>query len=72
MKNEIPGVRPAVLSTETGKILDDLRRFRHVAHNVYTHHLDPERLGKLVQRASEMLAQLTAEMSAFIAFLEQE
>jgi hypothetical protein len=72
MKNEIPGVRPAVLSAETGKILDDLRRFRHVARNVYVHHLDPERLGKLVQRALEMLAQLTAEMSAFIVFLEQE
>jgi hypothetical protein len=29
MKN-IPGIRPAVISPETGRLLDELRRFRHV------------------------------------------
>ena len=71
MRNEIPGVRPAVISTETGKILDDLRKFRHVVRNAYTHYLDPARLGKLVEASSEIFAQLNAEISAFAAFLEQ-
>lgn len=71
MKTEVPGIRPAVISTAMGEILDDLRKFRHVVRNVYTHHLDPARLGKLVRSSSESFAQLNAEVSAFAAFLEQ-
>jgi hypothetical protein len=52
-------------------VLDDLRRFRHVVRNVYTHHLDPVLLGKLVERSTENFAQLHAEISAFAKFLEQ-
>ena len=71
MKTEIPGIRPAVISTEMGEILDDRRKFRHVVRNVYTHHLDPVRLKKLVEGSSKSFAQLNAERSAFAAFLEQ-
>ena len=71
MKTEVPGIRPAVVSTETGAILDDLRKFRHVVRNVYTHHIDPVRLGKLVKNSSESFSQLRAEISAFAAFLER-
>ena len=71
MKIEIPGIRPAIISTETGKFLDELRRFRHIVRNVYTHHIDPERLKKLVEGSSKSFVQLNAEISAFAAFLEQ-
>ena len=71
MKTEVPGVRPAVISTEMGEILEELRKFRHVVRNVYTHHLDPARLKKLVEGSSKSFAQLNAEISAFAAFLEQ-
>lgn len=71
MKNDVTGIRPAVISTEMGDVLDDLRKFRHVVRNVYTHHLDPARLGKLVKSSSKSFAQLKAEISAFAAFLEQ-
>lgn len=71
MKSEIPGLRPAVISNEMWEVLDDLRKFRHVVRNVYTHHLDPVRLGKLVIRSTENFAQLHAEISAFARFLEQ-
>ena len=70
MKNEVPGIRPAVISTEAGDILKELRRFRHLVRNVYTYNLDPVRLGKLVKESSGMFAQLKAELSAFVAFLE--
>jgi hypothetical protein len=71
MKNEIPGIRPAVISAEPGEVLDELRKFRHVVRNVYTHRLDPMRLGKLVEGSSAIFAQLNAEISAFATFLEQ-
>jgi hypothetical protein len=71
MKIEVPGIRPAVISTEMWDVLDDLRKFRHVVRNVYTHHLDPVQLGKLVKRSTESFAQLHAELSAFASFLDQ-
>lgn len=71
MMEEVPGIRPAVISIRSGEVLDDLRKFRHVVRNVYTYHLDPERLQKLIEGSSESFARLTAEISAFAAFLEQ-
>jgi len=70
MKNEVPNIRPAVISTSTEDILNELRRFRHLIRNVYAYNLDPVRLGKLVKETSGIFAQLKAELSAFIAFLE--
>jgi hypothetical protein len=71
MQREVSGVRPAVISNQMGDFLDDLRKFRHVVRNVYTQHLDPERLKKLVENSAKGFAQLNAEISAFVAFLEQ-
>jgi hypothetical protein len=71
MRSEIPGIRPAVISTETGEMLDDLRKFRHIVRNVYTQRLDPVRLEKLVKGSSGMFNQLKAEITAFVVFLEQ-
>jgi hypothetical protein len=68
---EVSGIRPAVISTETGTRLDEYRRFRHVVRNVYTHSFDPAKLGKLVNSAPELFAQTKAELLAFAAFLEQ-
>ena len=70
MMNDVSDIRPAVISTETGNILNELRRFRHLVRNVYTYNLDPVRLGKLVKESSEMFEQLKAELLAFVAFLE--
>ena len=72
MMKEVPGIRPAVISTDTGLLLDELRRFRHVVRNVYTHNFNPENIGKLVKYASEAFEPLKAEILAFVAFLEQE
>jgi len=53
MTEEVPGIRPAVISTETGTRLDEYRRFRHVVRNVYTHRFDPAKLGKWYLYACE-------------------
>lgn len=71
MTREIPGVRPAVISTKIGAKLDEYRRFRHVVRNVYTQNFDPVKLGKLVNSAPELFDQTKAELLAFTAFLEQ-
>ena len=70
MTKEVPGIRPAVISAETGTRLDEYRRFRHVVRNVYTHSFDPAQLGKLVNSAPELFARTKAELLAFAALLE--
>jgi len=71
MMREVPKIRPAVISTETGRLLDELRRFRHVVRNVYTHKFNPENIEKLIGYASDGFERLRAELSAFADFLEQ-
>ncbi|MGC1375797.1 MAG: hypothetical protein WA821_06230 [Anaerolineales bacterium] len=70
MLREVPGIRPAVISTETGLLLDEQRRFRHLVRNVYTYKLDPERVGKLVLSTQTAFTNIEAELLAFVAFLE--
>jgi hypothetical protein len=70
MMKEVLGIRPAVISTETGTRLDEYRRFRHVVRNVYTPSFDPAKLGKLVNSNPELFARTKAELLAFAAFLE--
>jgi hypothetical protein len=71
MMVEVRGVRPAVISTVTGRLLDELRRFRHVVRNVYTHNFNPENIENLVNAAAEAFDHLSAELTAFANFLEQ-
>jgi len=70
MMSEVPGIRPAVISAETGRLLDELRRFRHVVRNVYTHNFNPENIRKLIGYASDAFERLKAELTAFMKFLE--
>jgi hypothetical protein len=71
MMTEVPMMRPAVISKETGAELDDYRGFRHVVRNVYAYKFDPDKLEKLVRSVPDLFAQLKAELLAFAAFLEQ-
>lgn len=71
MTNEIPRVRPAVISKEISRRLNEYRGFRHVVRNVYTYRFDSTKVEKLVLSAPPLLTQLRAELSAFAAFLEQ-
>lgn len=71
MMSEVPMVRPAVISNETGAELDDYRGFRHVVRNVYAYKFDPDKLEKLVRSAPDLFEQLKAELLAFAVFLEQ-
>jgi hypothetical protein len=72
MSKEVAGVRPAVISQQTLKRLDEYRGFRHVVRNVYTFHFDAAKLEKLVIGAEDTFAQVKAELLAFANFLEAQ
>jgi len=51
MNDDLPEIRPPVLSGETVSGLDEFSRFRHVARNVYTFSLGENQIVRLVSEA---------------------
>lgn len=71
MANEVPGVRPAVISGTSLQELNEYRGFRHVVRNVYTYRFDSEKIDRLVGKAPEMYNRVRTELLAFSDFLEE-
>lgn len=72
MSIEIPGVRPAIISSETVDMLQDYRGFRHIVRNVYTYHLNPDKMERLINNLDAAHEKMTAELVAFARFLEAQ
>ena len=72
MTEEVPGVRPAVISQATFERLDEYRGFRHVVRNVYSYNFEPAKIQRLVTNLPATLDPVRAELLAFASFLEQE
>lgn len=70
MTDEVPHIRPAVLSKKIQQLLDEYRGFRHIVRNVYSYKFDPVRLERLTRNAPKLYAYLKEELSAFADFLE--
>ncbi|NJN93855.1 MAG: antitoxin [Anaerolineales bacterium] len=70
MAQDIPGLRPAVISQENGLNLDEFRRFRHLVRNVYTINLMPEKMSRLITALPELWFKLQAELLAFADYLD--
>ena len=70
MTEEIPGIRPAVISEETRTALDSYRTFRHLARNIYTFNLDAKRIRSLVENLPDAVEKVCKDISVFIAFLK--
>jgi hypothetical protein len=70
MMGDVLGVRPAVISNETGRILRHFRKFRHVVRNVYTYKFNPEKVGELVGFAQTAFQTIVDEIQALADFLE--
>jgi uncharacterized protein YutE (UPF0331/DUF86 family) len=66
---EVAGVRPAVISAETRKDLEELLNFRHVVRNIYAYELKPERVEELVKLTITLYPKFAKEIEAFTAFL---
>lgn len=71
MGQEIPGVRPAVLSAESVERLDEFLAFRHRVRNLYTFNLEAERLHELLERLSGAWQSARADIEAFRSLLQQ-
>jgi hypothetical protein len=70
MSADVQGTRPAVLSRESRKCLDEYRGLRHIVRNVYAFNLRPSRLYELVDGLEDCHALLCRDVEAFCAFLE--
>ena len=72
MSEEIPEVRPAVISHQVKNDLDEYRGFRHVVRNVYAYKFNESRIEKLVKKVSPLFSKLKSELTAFADFLENK
>lgn len=72
MSLEIPNRRPALISVESRKALEEYRGLRHVVRNVYAFQLEAEKIKPLVEASSVVLSQISSECLAFASFLEYQ
>lgn len=72
MSLENPERRPALISVESRKALEEYRGLRHVVRNVYAFQLEPEKLKLLVESAPLIFTRIKAECLAFASFLEHQ
>lgn len=67
----IEGVRPALLSEESFRHLDELRGFRHVFRHAYSYGLDDERVIFLLKKVLNKKADILNEIKSFLKGLKQ-
>ncbi len=72
MAEELPGVRPAVISAQTKSMLEIYLGFRHVVRNVYAYKFNPGKMRPLVEELPTVFACLQEELIAFARFLESQ
>ena len=70
MKIPIEGVRPALLSETSHKLLDSLRAFRHVFRHAYSYELDPKKLALVVEDALKLKGLYQGEIDHFLEQLQ--
>jgi len=71
MTEEVPEIRPAVISEETRVALDSYRTFRHLARNIYTFNLDAGRIKTLVENLPDTVEKACNDISVFLDFLKK-
>lgn len=69
MGTRIEGMRPALLSSSTAELLDELRRFHHFVRHAYAAKLDADRIGRIVQIALDLKEPFRQDMENFLAQL---
>jgi len=71
MTIEIEGLRPALLSEDTFRLLNELRAFRHVFRHAYSYELDPEKVRVLAEKMSRLRDLFEADFQNFIEELSR-
>jgi hypothetical protein len=70
MGQDLTNIRPAVISSDSIVMMDEVRRFRHLVRNVYTFNLDPEKMKSLMAMLPNVFPRIKAELLSFADFLE--
>lgn len=66
MKISIEGIRPALLSKESYKLLDSLRAFRHVFRHAYSYELDQQKVDIIVEDVLKLKDLYEREIDYFL------
>lgn len=61
----IEGIRPALLSEDSLRVLDELRGFRHMFRHAYSHGLDEERILILLNRIKSSNPIINKDLTNF-------
>ena len=69
MTTDFPSSRPAVISQDTRRCLDEYRGFRYVVRNVYTFNLRSSRLQELADGVRSCMGRLEVDLTEFMDFL---
>jgi len=70
MSAELPGIRPAVVSSSLAAELERFRGFRHVVRNVYAYVLDPRRVSELMDVLPSTFAAARSQLADLADALE--
>lgn len=71
MKLDLPGLRPAVVSPATYKLLLEFLQFRHKFRNIYGFDLDYGKLAEIEKKFPLAHRQFKHEVETFLIFIEQ-
>ena len=69
MTLSIEGVRPALLSRESFRLLDSLRAFRHFFRHAYTYELDPRKVRLVLEDALAVRKKVLDDVHRFLQAL---
>lgn len=70
MSQEIPGIRPVVISQESYLLLNSLRGFRHFFRHAYGVPIDYEQLQINLNKARQLYPNLEKDLNQFFAQLQ--
>lgn len=70
MKINIDGIRPALISEPTYRLLDELRRFHHFFRHAYGVELDADRVDRIIQIAIQLKEPFQQDMEYFLTQLK--
>jgi len=71
MRLDLEGIRPAFISEDTCRCLNELRAFRHFFRHAYDVDLEAEKIALVVKKASRLKELWAADSAAFRAFLRR-
>lgn len=71
MKIAVPGIRPAVITSDMVEPLDELRRFRHLFRNMYKSKLKPERVAEISASVGPLGEEFAACHDRFVQWIDE-